>query len=159
MCTKEATDYFTPGLNHLNMKVLIIEDEELAVKKLQKTLAGVDTTAEVVGVADSIRSSVSWLQENPTPDLILMDIELADGQSFEIFDKVDVKSTVIFTTSYDEFALKAFKVNSVDYLLKPIQKEDLQAALDKFKKMKNIYGNGSNGAQPLNVDSLVKELQ
>ena len=120
------------------MKVLIIEDEELAVKKLQKTLAGVDTTAEVVGVADSIRSSVSWLQENPTPDLILMDIELADGQSFEIFDKVDVKSTVIFTTSYDEFALKAFKVNSVDYLLKPIQKEDLQAALDKFKKMKNI---------------------
>lgn len=141
------------------MKVLIIEDEELAVKKLQKTLAGVDTTAEVVGVADSIRSSVSWLQDNPTPDLILMDIELADGQSFEIFDKVDVKSTVIFTTSYDEYALKAFKVNSVDYLLKPIQKEDLQAALDKFKKMKNIYGNGSGNAQPLNVDSLVKELQ
>jgi two-component system response regulator LytT len=80
------------------MKVLIIEDEELAVKKLQKTLASVDSTAEVVGVADSIRSSVSWLQTNPSPDLILMDIELADGQSFEIFDKVDVKSTVIFTT-------------------------------------------------------------
>ena len=85
------------------MKVLIIEDEELAVKKLQKTLASVDATAEVVGVADSIRSSVSWLQQHPSPDLILMDIELADGQSFEIFDKVDVKSTVIFTTSYGYF--------------------------------------------------------
>ena len=140
------------------MKVLIIEDEELAVKKLQKTLASVDETAEVVGVADSIRSSVSWLETHPAPDLILMDIELADGQSFEIFEKVEVKSTVIFTTSYDEFALKAFKVNSVDYLLKPIQKEDLEAALDKFKKMKNIYG-GANGAPALNMDSLVKELQ
>src|SRR5262245_55083302 len=139
------------------MKVLIIEDEELAVKKLQKTLASVDATAEVVGVADSIRSSVSWLQQNPSPDLILMDIELADGQSFEIFDKVDVKSTVIFTTSYDEYALKAFKVNSIDYLLKPIQKEDLQAALEKLKGLKSLYGNSSS-TPSLNVDNLVKEL-
>ena len=141
------------------MKVLIIEDEELAVKKLQKTLASVDSTAEVVGVADSIRSSVSWLQQNPSPDLILMDIELADGQSFEIFDKVDVKSTVIFTTSYDEYALKAFKVNSIDYLLKPIQKEDLQAALEKLKGLKSLYGNTTASTPSLNVDNLVKELQ
>lgn len=141
------------------MKVLIIEDEELAVKKLRKTLASVDATAEVVGVADSIRSSVNWLETNPTPDLILMDIELADGQSFEIFDKTEVKSTVIFTTSYDEYALKAFKVNSVDYLLKPVQKEDLQVALDKYKNLKNIYGGNNNDSTPLNVDSLVKELQ
>lgn len=141
------------------MKVLIIEDEELAVKKLQKTLASVDSTAEVVGVADSIRSSVSWLQQNPSPDLILMDIELADGQSFEIFDKVDVKSTVIFTTSYDEYALKAFKVNSIDYLLKPIQKEDLHAALEKLKGLKSLYGNNTVPAPSLNVDNLVKELQ
>lgn len=141
------------------MKVLIIEDEELAVKKLQKTLASVDSTAEVVGVADSIRSSVSWLQQNPSPDLILMDIELADGQSFEIFDKVDVKSTVIFTTSYDEYALKAFKVNSIDYLLKPIQKEDLHAALEKLKGLKSLYGNNSTPTPSLNVDNLVKELQ
>jgi two-component system, LytTR family, response regulator LytT len=140
------------------MKVLIIEDEELAVKKLRKTLESVDSSAQVVGVADSIRSSVSWLQQNPAPDLILMDIELADGQSFEIFDKVEVKSTVIFTTSYDEYALKAFKVNSVDYLLKPVQKEDLQAALNKLKNMQTMYG--SNGpSDPLNVDNLVKELQ
>ena len=140
------------------MKVLIIEDEELAVKKLRKTLQSVDETAEVVGVADSIRSSVNWLESNPTPDLILMDIELADGQSFEIFDKIEVKSTVIFTTSYDEYALKAFKVNSVDYLLKPIQKEDLQVALDKFRNLKKVYG-GTIESTPLNVDSLVKELQ
>jgi Response regulator of the LytR/AlgR family len=140
------------------MKVLIIEDEELAIKKLQKTLASVDPDAEVVGVADSIRSSVNWLQTNPTPDLILMDIELADGQSFEIFDKVEVRSTVIFTTSYDEYALKAFKVNSIDYLLKPVQKEDLQAALEKLKNIKSMYSS-TGGAGSLNVDSLVKELQ
>ena len=140
------------------MKVLIIEDEELAVKKLRKTLESVDSSAEVVGVADSIRSSVTWLQQNPAPDLILMDIELADGQSFEIFDKVEVKSTVIFTTSYDEYALKAFKVNSVDYLLKPIQKEDLQVALNKLKTMKTMYGSLPS-ADPLNVENLVKELQ
>ena len=140
------------------MKVFIVEDEELAVKKLRKTLASVDDTAQVVGVADSIRSSVNWLQNNPAPDLILMDIELCDGQSFEIFDRVDVKSTVIFTTSYDEFALKAFKVNSVDYLLKPVQKEDLQAALAKLQNMKAIYG-AQNSPAGLNVESLVKELQ
>jgi len=140
------------------MKVLIIEDEELAVKKLQKTLAAVDETAEVVGVADCIRASVQWLQSNPAPDLILMDIELADGQSFEIFEQTEVKSTVIFTTSYDEYAIKAFKVNSIDYLLKPIQKENLQAAIEKYKKLKNMYGD-SNNRVVLNMDSLVKELQ
>ncbi|HUM64535.1 MAG TPA: LytTR family DNA-binding domain-containing protein [Chitinophagaceae bacterium] len=142
------------------MKVLIIEDEELAVKKLRKTLESVDSSAEVVGVADSIRSSVNWLESNPAPDLILMDIELADGQSFEIFDKVEVKSTVIFTTSYDEYALKAFKVNSVDYLLKPVQKEDLEAALNKLKNLQVMYSASSNGSSdPLNVDNLVKELK
>lgn len=139
------------------MKVLIIEDEELAVKKLRKTLESVDSSAEVVGVTDSIRSSVSWLQSNPTPDLILMDIELADGQSFEIFEKTEVKSSVIFTTSYDEFALKAFKVNSIDYLLKPIQSEDLQAAIQKYKNMQALYTNKESAA--MNVDSLVKELR
>lgn len=133
------------------MKVLIIEDEELAVKKLQKTLAVADETAEVVGVADSIKSSVEWLEQNPQPDLVLMDIELSDGQSFEIFNLTEVKCPVIFTTSYDEFALKAFKVNSVDYLLKPIQKEELQAALEKFKKM--------SSRSDVSIDNLVKELQ
>ena len=118
------------------MKLLLIEDEELAVKKIQKTLMALDPNLEIVGTTDSIASSVEWLQNNPKPDLILMDIELADGQSFEIFNRFEVTSPVIFTTSYDEYALKAFKVNSIDYLLKPIQKDDLELALEKFKKLK-----------------------
>lgn len=135
------------------MKILIVEDEDLAVKKLQKTLAAVDQSAMVVGVAESIRSTVDWLKSNPTPDLILMDIELADGQSFEIFNLFEVQSPVIFTTSYDEYALKAFKVNSVDYLLKPIQKDELEAALNKLQKLRGI------DKQELNLDNLIKELQ
>ena len=135
------------------MNILIVEDEELAVKKLQKTLAGVDPSATVVGVTDSIQSTVEWLQANRNADLILMDIELADGQSFEVFNRVDVTVPVIFTTSYDEYALKAFKVNSVDYLLKPVQAEDLQAALTKYKKL-------SAGRQPeVHLETLVKQLQ
>ncbi|HEU0110515.1 MAG TPA: LytTR family DNA-binding domain-containing protein [Flavisolibacter sp.] len=140
------------------MKILIVEDEDLAVKKLKKTLMSVDETATVVGEADSIKSTVQWLQDNPSPDLILMDIELADGQSFEIFNHVQVKSPVIFITSYDEYALKAFKVNSVDYLLKPVQKEDLHAALDKYKEMKKMYTKESATSQVM-IEDLVKELQ
>jgi DNA-binding LytR/AlgR family response regulator len=140
------------------MKLLIIEDEDLAVKKLQKTLAGIDETAEVIGVTNSIRTSVEWLKNNPIPDLILMDIELADGQSFEIFERTEVKCPVIFTTSYDEYAVKAFKVNSVDYLLKPIQKEELQAALEKYRRLKNQFTQGAP-APAINMEQLVKELQ
>lgn len=135
------------------MKILLIEDEELAVKKLQKTIAAVDPEAEIAGTADSIKSSVAWLEAHPAPDLILMDIELADGQSFEIFTLTEVKSPVIFTTSYDQFALKAFKVNSVDYLLKPIQKEELEAALKKYRKLKESQG------PALQLDSFIRELQ
>jgi two-component system, LytTR family, response regulator LytT len=135
------------------MNILIVEDEELAVKKLQKTLASVDPSANVVGVTDSIQGTVDWLQNNTDADLILMDIELADGQSFEVFNQVEVKAPVIFTTSYDEYALKAFKVNSVDYLLKPIQTEDLQAALTKYKKLTE------GQKKDVNLESLVKQLQ
>jgi DNA-binding LytR/AlgR family response regulator len=140
------------------MKILIVEDEDLAVKKLKKTLFTVDESATVVGEADSIRSTVAWLENNPAPDLILMDIELADGQSFEIFNHVQVKSPVIFITSYDEYALKAFKVNSIDYLLKPVQKEDLQLALDKFRSIREIY-KPEPVASSISIDVLVKELQ
>jgi len=139
------------------MKILIVEDEDLAVKKIQKTLSEVDGDAEVIGVTDSIQSTVNWLEENNAPDLILMDIELSDGQSFEIFSRTKVKSAVIFTTSYDEFALKAFKVNSIDYLLKPVQKEELSAALDKFKNMSGSYKPAEKNE--INMDALVKELQ
>jgi two-component system, LytTR family, response regulator LytT len=140
------------------MNILIVEDEELAVKKLQKTLAAVDPDANVVAITDSIKSTIEWLEENPSPDLILMDIELSDGQSFEIFSRVQLKSAVIFTTSYDEFALKAFKVNSIDYLLKPVQKEDLEAALKKFHDMKKMY-NAEVPSKDMNVESLINELR
>lgn len=134
------------------MKVFIIEDEELAVKKIIGCLNQVAPAAEVMGTADSIVSSVAWLEQQQ-PDLILMDIELADGQSFEIFNRVTVTCPVIFTTSYDEFALKAFKVHSVDYLLKPIQKDELKAAIEKYQQH-------FSGAEEINkLDLLVNELR
>jgi two-component system, LytTR family, response regulator LytT len=135
------------------MTILIVEDEELAAKKLQKILYTIDPSATISGITDSIKGTVEWLHENPQPDLILMDIELSDGQSFEVFNLTEVKSPVIFTTSYDEFALKAFKVNSLDYLLKPVQKDELQAALNKYQKLKG------NRQGDMNIDHLVKELQ
>jgi len=141
------------------MNILIVEDEDLAVKKIQKTLLSVEGAANVVGVTDSIKSTVEWLEQNDTPDLILMDIELADGQSFEIFKLTEIKSPVIFTTSYDEYALKAFKVNSIDYLLKPVQKEELQAALDKYKQMKKSYGSRDGEMEEVRLNSLLKELR
>jgi two-component system, LytTR family, response regulator LytT len=136
------------------MTILIIEDEELAVKRVKGILKEVAPTAIIVADTDSIESSVEWLQKNTAPDLILMDIELNDGQSFEIFDLVEVKSTVIFTTSYDEYAIKAFKVNSADYLLKPIEKEDLAAALKKYEGLKEHYSSSHTI-----VEQLIKGLQ
>jgi DNA-binding LytR/AlgR family response regulator len=141
------------------MNILIVEDEDLAVKKIQKTLLSIESSAAVAGVTDSIKSTVEWLQQNPAPDLILMDIELADGQSFEIFKLVDVTSPVIFTTSYDEYALKAFKVNSIDYLLKPVQKEELQLALDKYRQMKLRYATREAPEGEARLDVLLKELR
>lgn len=141
------------------MNILIVEDEDLAVKKLQKTLAAVQPDAKVIGVTDSIEATVEWLADNERPDLILMDIELSDGQSFEIFKQAEVKSPVIFTTSYDEYALKAFKVNSVDYLLKPVQQEDLKKALEKYKDLFAKKAESNESKSQLNVDSLVKQLQ
>jgi DNA-binding LytR/AlgR family response regulator len=139
------------------MQVLIIEDEPLAVKKLSRLLAEVAFDAKVVGSAGSIRTAVEWLESNPAPDLIFLDIELSDGQSFEIFKRTRVKSPIIFVTSYDEFALKAFKVNSVDYLLKPVQREDLEAAITKFRELKYQY---QQEAHPIssNIENLLLTL-
>ena len=114
------------------MKIAIIEDETPALKRLIKMVSEIDSSAEIVATADSIESSIILFQTKHI-DLALMDIELADGQSFEIFNHVEIKCPVIFTTAYDEFALRAFKVNSIDYLLKPIDKEELKKAFDKFR--------------------------
>ncbi|TSJ42624.1 response regulator transcription factor [Mucilaginibacter corticis] len=140
------------------MKVLIVEDEQLAVEKLTQTLQLVAPNATVIASADSVSDSVNWLRNNPgKADLILMDIELADGQSFAIFDEVQVDCPVIFTTSYDEYALKAFKVNSIDYLLKPIQQAELKGALNKLRFFKGDDSIADD--QTLKIEHLVRELQ
>ena len=114
------------------MKALIIEDEVMAAQALQKLLGEVSPETEVISVFESIEDSVEWLRENSMPDLMFMDIHLADGSSFAIFEQVNVTCPVIFTTAYDEYALKAFEVNSIDYLLKPISKEALERAMRKI---------------------------
>lgn len=121
------------------MQILIIEDERLAMEKLIATIRQIDTSYEIVGTLDSIETSVAWLKTHAPPDIILMDIELADGQSFEIFNQVEVKSPIIFTTSYDEFAIKAFSVNSIDYILKPVKKDALAAGFRKLIQLKSAY--------------------
>jgi two-component system LytT family response regulator len=116
------------------MNVVIIEDEPLTAKNLSRLLKQIEPTAEIIATLDSVTASVKWLQENKQPDLFFMDIQLADGVSFDIFNKVKIESPVIFTTAYNEYAIQAFKVNSVDYLLKPIDRDQLQSAVEKFKK-------------------------
>ena len=113
------------------MKVLIIEDESIAADRLHDLLVEIDARAEVLDQLDSIKSAVRWFKKHENPDLLFLDIQLADGLSFEIFEKTEVMCPVIFTTAYDQYAIKAFKVNSIDYLLKPIVKEDLVEALNK----------------------------
>lgn len=140
------------------MKVLIVEDEELAVEKLQLMIFAIEKDVEIVGTTGSIKKTVEWLQTNAQPDIILMDIELSDGHSFEIFNQVEVESPVIFTTSYHEYAIKAFKVNSIDYLLKPIQKTDLKLALDKYRKLQ-LTNKSEGTASAANIQLLLEELQ
>ena len=118
------------------MKTVIIEDEKIAAQSLKSVINQLDASIEVLAILQTVEDSVEWLTNNPQPDLLFVDIHLADGSSFSIFDKVKVKCPIIFTTAYDEYALKAFEVNSIDYLLKPINKDDLQRALNKYKNLK-----------------------
>ena len=113
------------------MKVLIFEDEKLASERLIELLKELRPDLEVVNSIKSVEAGVLWLENNEQPELIISDIQLLDGTSFEIFSQVQISCPVIFTTAYDQYAIKAFEVNSVDYLLKPIQSEKLKAALDK----------------------------
>jgi len=116
----------------MGIKVLIIEDEAPAFRRLQKILEELVPDIQIVDVIDSVEDTVKWMRHHELPDLIFMDIQLSDGISFEIFDQVSVTRPVVFTTAFDEYTLRAFKVNSIDYLLKPIKKEELQKSLDKF---------------------------
>lgn len=117
------------------MKVLLIEDEKAAARNLGALIHAVDPSIEVVGVLDSVVGAVEWIGSHPKPDLVFMDIHLADGSAFDIFDRCTIDAPVVFTTAYDEYAIKAFKVNSIDYLLKPISEGDLARAIGKFSKL------------------------
>jgi len=133
------------------MKILIIEDEYHAQKYLSNLLKGVIPSAQILDMLDSVEDAVEWFQNNTAPDLIFMDIQLADGLSFTIFKKVEVNAPVIFTTAFDQYTLQAFKVNSVDYLLKPVDEVDLKKAVDKYHQ---IYDN----KELYNQESLLKVI-
>jgi DNA-binding LytR/AlgR family response regulator len=117
------------------MNVLIIENEKPAADKIIGLLKKVDNSATVIGIVESVEGAINRLQQEPLPDLILMDIQLDDGLCFEIFETIKIDTPVIFTTAYDEYMLKAFKVNSIDYLLKPIEEIPLRNAISKFKSL------------------------
>jgi DNA-binding LytR/AlgR family response regulator len=135
------------------MNLLILEDEEPAALRLKKLIMEIEPAAKILDILVSIQSAVKWLSSHTAPDLILMDINLADGSSFEIFNQMEVNAPVIFITAYDEFAVKAFKVNSVEYLLKPVKKEELISALNKYKKYH------ANKAQAPELKKLVETLR
>jgi two-component system, LytTR family, response regulator len=122
------------------MKTIILEDEPLVAKDLQKLLIQIEPSIQIIAVLDSLQSSIEYFKTHDAPDLLLMDIQLSDGVSFDLLKHVDIRCPIIFTTAYNEYAIRAFKVNSVDYLLKPVDKIELQTALEKFKKMKAAHG-------------------
>ena len=117
------------------MNVLILEDEILSAQRVKALLQEHDPTISVLETIDSVEDATIWLSKNPEPDLMLVDIHLSDGSSFDLFKKVAIKSPVIFTTAYDQYAIQAFKTNSIDYLLKPLDKDELGFALSKFKEL------------------------
>ncbi len=127
------------------MKVIIIEDEKPAARRLQRMLSRLEI--EVQAMVHSVAEAIEWFSSNPHPDLIFLDIQLSDGLSFEIFEHVKTDSAIIFTTAYDEYALRAFKLNSVDYLLKPIDEEELESAIRKFR-------NNQHPSENINVNEL-----
>lgn len=139
------------------MRIAIIEDEPLAAKRLGKLFLEIEKDALVVATLDSVKATVAWLNKNDHPDLLLMDIQLSDGLCFDIFSKVNIESPVIFTTAYDEFALKAFKVNSIDYLLKPIDKDELQKAVAKFRIRSGLKSSNVSADQLNDMIRLLSE--
>ena len=135
------------------MNALIIEDEKAAVRNLEALLREVAPQTEVIAVLDSVTDSVAWFEFHPAPDVVFMDIHLADGSAFEIFNHTQIKCPIIFTTAYDEYALKAFKVNSIDYLLKPIGSADLRQAFEKLKALHNVSDSQES------LSALIQSLQ
>ncbi len=142
--------------NSSAVRVLLIEDERPAALRLEQLLQACDAGIEVLAVLDSVQGSVRWLQEHGAPDLLFLDIQLADGLSFDIFRQVDVRSPIIFTTAFDQYMLKAFRLHSVDYLLKPIDPEELSQALQKYRR---FYEQGEPAGELPSLRELMASLQ
>lgn len=139
----------------MSINAIIIEDESAAARRLEKMIYMSDPSVEILARLDSVTGSVKWLQGNPHPDLIFLDIHLGDGSSFAIFEQVEISSPIIFTTAYDDYAIKAFKLNSIDYLLKPVRQEELNFSMAKFKRQKPEAG----GMIKENIASLVETIK
>ena len=137
------------------MKTLIIEDEKAALRNLKAVMQEVDTDFEIVGEVDSIFDGVEWFRTHPMPELVFMDIHLADGSAFDICAQVDITCPIIFTTAYDEYALRAFKVNSVAYLLKPISRTDLQEAMHKLE----LLGGQPKAEKQPDLSEIIRSLK
>ena len=139
-------------------RALIIEDEKPAAEHLQRLISQVDSKTEISLVIPSVDEAVAWFSNNPMPDLIFLDVQLSDGLSFEIFDRVDITCPVIFTTAYEEYAVKAFKYNSIDYLLKPVSLADLKNALNRFASAGNNSMDSSIQVLRFKVDQVMRSL-
>jgi len=135
------------------IKAIIIEDEHLVARQLERKISLVANDISIIEILPSLKTARKWLMENAEPDLIFMDIQLSDGISFELFDYYDLKCAVIFTTAYDEYAIRAFKVNGIDYLLKPVGENELKKALEKCRRLI-----GNNPENTLAVQELIKAL-
>src|SRR5215216_4991701 len=121
------------------MKIVLIEDEKPAAEKLKKALLKVNSSFEIVAVLGSIQSAEEWFNEQPMPELLFMDIELSDGLSFQLFDKIKITCPIIFCTAYDEYWQEAFEYNSIDYLLKPVNQDKLEQAMSKYETLKQHF--------------------
>jgi len=141
------------------MRAIIVEDEKRAASHLRRLIQELDKGIDVIAELQTISTSINWFRQNPMPDIVFLDIHLGDGSSFEIFKEINIESPIIFTTAYDEYALKAFGVNSIDYLLKPISKEDLKRALTKIKALSRLQGSESNNSEIIRhlIETLSRE--
>ncbi|SHF05198.1 two component transcriptional regulator, LytTR family [Mariniphaga anaerophila] len=139
-----------------SVKIVLVEDELYNLRLLEGMIKKLRPEWEVINTFESVKKSVEWLRQNPHPDLFFMDVQLADGLCFSIFDKVEINSMVIFTTAYDNYAIRAFKVNSIDYLLKPFKGKDLEAAIEKFE---NIVSLSTKADKSLDYSEILEAIR
>lgn len=138
------------------LKIIIIEDEGKAARELEKIIKQAVEQVEILAIIPSVAATIQWLETNPHPDLIFSDIQLADGLSFDIFRNTTVNVPIIFCTAYDQYAIKAFEANSLDYLLKPIEEDKVRKALDKYLGIKNFYESNSDSNQEKNIRKMLE---